>query len=172
MARRRSPRSGRRPSRTSRPSRSPTLSPSMRPWRRCTRPPPECTEPRVRLQAAGFGLPPLALDVEGAGPEAGNPRRSEVNRSEEKGRLRTAKLHIGATTTPKRFDCGVSWPIRGMPARSSASVECTTLAKACGATTRRPTPGSEGPPTKDLPTHSSTSAWRTRTAGRPARGPA
>ena len=30
-----------------------------------------------------FGLPPLALDVEGAGTEAGNPRRSEVNRSEE-----------------------------------------------------------------------------------------
>ena len=41
-----------------------------------------CTEPRVRLRAAGF-WPAASGAREGAGAEARNPRRSEVSRSEE-----------------------------------------------------------------------------------------
>ena len=52
-------RNGRRPSRTSRPFRSPTPSRSIRPWRRCTRPPPACTE-RESDRGRGGCLAPTA----------------------------------------------------------------------------------------------------------------
>jgi len=52
-----------------------------------------------------FGLPPPALDVEGVGAEAGNPRRAEVNRSEEsatstKGRPILPRSRIGRAPRP------------------------------------------------------------------------
>ena len=59
-------------------------------------------------------------------------------------------MQIGARTTQKHFGYGVSWPITGTPAPSSASAKCTTSVKVCRGTTPRRTGGIERPPTKDF----------------------